>query len=203
MKKFFRSVLAVSTLTMLMTSCSFLNPGPVPEDIIGDQPGELQAKINELLDQAGTDSTKVEFAEISSSFLYSPGDNTANVHVQIISPDDKNKMVQYSWSDMKDRRNMCEKFDLTVSTFLDNDVVDSYDGYKEMLFTYDDARKYLNNLPTYCKEALEASGYKDNGYINNFTMSNKQIIISVKHKDGGFHKTYNISKDGKHIVIPE
>ena len=146
MKKFFRSVLAVSTLTMLMTSCSFLNPGPVPEDIIGDQPGELQAKINELLDQAGTDSTKVEFAEISSSFLYSPGDNTANVHVQIISPDDKNKMVQYSWSDMKDRRNMCEKFDLTVSTFLDNDVVDSYDGYKEMLFTYDDARKYLNNL---------------------------------------------------------
>ncbi|NCE69818.1 hypothetical protein D1165_16650 [Muribaculaceae bacterium M3] len=188
---------------MLMTSCSFLNPGPVPEDIIGDQPGELQAKINELLDQAGTDSTKVEFAEISSSFLYNPGDNTANVHVQIISPDDKNKMVQYSWSDMKDRRNMCEKFDLTVSTFLDNDVVDSYDGYKEMLFTYDDARKYLNNLPTYCKEALEASGYKDNGYIDNFTMSNKQIIISVKHKDGGFYKTYNISKDGEHIVIPE
>ena len=76
MKKFFRSVFAVSTLSMLMTSCSFLNPGPVPEDIIGDQPGELQAKINELLDQAGTDSTKVEFAEISSSFLYNPGDNT-------------------------------------------------------------------------------------------------------------------------------
>ena len=37
-----------------------------------------------------------------------------------------------------------------------------------MLFTYNDIKTYLNNLPGYCKEALEASGYKDKGYIDNF-----------------------------------
>ena len=111
------SILAASMLSLSITSCDNLKPAPVPDDIVGDTPGELKAKINELLEQAGTDSTKVEFAEIASNFQYKPGDNNANVHVQIVSPEDKNKMLQYSWSDMKDRRNTYEQFELTVSTF--------------------------------------------------------------------------------------
>ncbi len=43
---------------------------PLPEDIVGDTPGELQSKIGDLLDQAGTDSTKVEFAEITSTHSF-------------------------------------------------------------------------------------------------------------------------------------
>ena len=193
------SILAASMLSLSITSCDNLKPAPVPDDIVGDTPGELKAKINELLEQAGTDSTKVEFAEIASNFQYKPGDNNANVHVQIVSPEDKNKMLQYSWSDMKDRRNTYEQFELTVSTFLEDDVVDSYDGYKDMLFTYNDIKPYLDNLSTYCKEALEASGYKDKGYIDSFLISSQQIIIGVHHKDANISKTYQISKDGKHI----
>jgi len=125
------------------------------------------------------------------------------VQVQIVSPKDKDKMEQFDWTDMKDRRNHYERFDLAVSTFLDSDAVDTYEGYKEMLFTYADASKYLNNLPALCKEALEASGYKDKGYVDNFTLSADRAFISVKNKEGGFSKTYDISADGAHIVKPD
>ncbi len=72
-----------------------LNPRPLHENIVGDTPGELQAKIGDILSQAGTDSTKVEFAEITTSFIYKPGDHIANVKIQIVSPSDKNKMEEY------------------------------------------------------------------------------------------------------------
>ena len=90
-----------------------------------------------------------------------------------------------------------------MATHLDNDVVDTYEGYKDMLFDYGDIKVYLENLPTYCKEALEASGYKDKGYICDFMISKDDVNIGVKHKDGGFSKTYKISNDGQHIVVPE
>lgn len=139
-KTLIKTLLAAPLLALSATSCNMMNPGPLPEDIVGDTPGELQSKIGDLLDQAGTDSTRVEFAEITSTFLYKPGDNTAHVSIQIISPDDKNQMEQYDWNDMKDRRNMYEKYDLTVSTMVSSDVVDSYEGYKDMLFTYNDIK---------------------------------------------------------------
>ncbi len=198
-----KSVFAALIIAWSMVSCNILNPGPVPEDIVGDTPGELQSKIGEILDQAGTDSTKVEFAEINTGFQYKPDDNLATVQIQIISPDDKNKMLQYDWSDMKDRRNHYERFELTVATSVSNDVIDTYEGYKDMLFTYDDVRVYLDNLPVYCKEALDASGYKDKGYISSFSIAKDDVLISVHHKDGNISKTYRISKDGGHIVIPE
>ena len=202
-KRFFRPLMAMSALAAVAASCGLQSAGPVPEDIVGDQAGELQSKISELLEQAGTDTTKAEFAQITSTFLAKPGDNTATVQVQIVSPKDKDKMEQFDWTDMKDRRNHYERFDLAVSTFLDSDAVDTYEGYKEMLFTYADASKSLNSLRALCKEALEASGYKDKGYVDNFTLSADRAFISVKNKEGGFSKTYDISADGAHIVKPD
>ena len=146
---------------------------------------------------------KVEFAEITTMFNYRPGDNTAHAHIQIISPGDKNKMEQLDWDDMKDRRNHYERYGLTVSTQVSQDLVDTYDGYKDMLFTYNDIKKYLDNLPTYCNEAIEASGYKDNAYISNFEINVDGASISVSHKEGNISKTYGISPDGSHIIIPE
>ena len=202
-KVLIKSLCAIFLALMPAASCQMLNPGPLPEDIVGDTPGELQAKIGDILAQAGTDSTKVEFAEITTSFIYIPGDHIANVKIQIVSPSDKNKMEEYLWTDMKDRRNMCEKFDLIVSTRLESDLIDTYEGYKDILFTYNDIKPYLDKLPLYCNEALEASGYKENAYIDNFTISKDDIYISVKHKDGNISKTYRISPDGSGIVIPQ
>ena len=172
-KVLIKSLCAIFLASMSAASCQMLNPGPLPEDIVGDTPGELQAKIGDILAQAGTDSTKVEFAEITTSFIYKPGDHIANVKIQIVSPSDKNKMEEYLWTDMKDRRNMCEKFDLIVSTRLESDLIDTYEGYKE------------------------------NAYIDNFTISKDDMYISVKHKDGNISKTYRISPDGSGIVIPQ
>ncbi len=201
--KFGKNMLAASVLAALASSCGSFNPGPVPENIVGDAPGELKEKLCDLMDVAGTDSTKVEFAEITTMFNYRPGDNTAHAHIQIISPGDKNKMEQLDWDDMKDRRNHYERYGLTVSTQVSQDLVDTYDGYKDMLFTYNDIKKYLDNLPTYCNEAIEASGYKDNAYISNFEINVDGASISVSHKEGNISKTYGISPDGSHIIIPE
>lgn len=199
--KTFAEIIAASVFTAALTSCNFLNPGPVPENIVGDAPGELRDKIVEMLKVAGTDTSSVEFAEIKTGFLYRPGDCTADMALSIISPDDKNKMVQYTWSDMKDRRNAYDCFDLTVSTF-GNDVIDTYEGFKDMIFTYDDIRPYLDNLPTYCKEALEASGYGEKGYVSMFSIDIDRVFISVSLKEQQtVSKTYDISEDGKHIEL--
>lgn len=199
----FKSAFPAVLLALSAASCNVMDPGPLPENIVGDEPGELQAKLGELMAQAGTDSTKVEFAEITSTFRYRPDDNTAHVSVQLVSPKDKNKLEQFSWNDMKDRRNVYEQAELTVSTSLGSDLVDTYEGYKEMLFTYKDAAVYLNNLPAYCKEALEASGYKDEGYVSSFQMETRGVSISVTHKKGGMSKTYRIADDGQHIVVSD
>ena len=185
-KHFYLNAAAILTTVILATSCGNFNPGPVPENIVGDAPGELEAKICDLMKVAGTDST-----------------NNAHAHIQIISPDDKNKMEQLDWNDMKERRNSYEKYNLTVSTRLSEDLIDTYEGYKDMLFTYSDIKKYLDNLPAYCEEAIEASGYKDNAYISHFEINVDGASISVKHKEGNISKDYKISPDGKHIVIPE
>lgn len=199
--KNFAEIIAASFFTAALTSCNFLNPGPVPENIVGDTPGELRDKIVEVLKVAGTDTSSVEFAEVKTNFLYRPGDNTADIALSIVSPDDKDKLVQYTWSDMKDRRNVYDCFDLAVTTF-GNDVIDSYEGFKDMIFTYSDIRPFLDNLPVYCKEALEASGYGDNGYVSMFSIEMGRIFISVSHKDKStISKTYDISEDGMHIEL--
>lgn len=199
----FTQIIAASALAWAFTSCSFLNPGPLPEALVGEQTGELKNKLCELMEMAGTDSTQVEFADISSNFLYRPNDNTSNVSIQIVSAKDKNQLMEYMWSDMKDRRNMKVAQELTVSTFLGNDVIDNYEGYQDMLFRYDDIRIYLDNLPVYCQEALEASGYKDQGYVNSFNIDRQRgATISVGHKkESSLSKTYEISEDGQHIVV--
>ncbi len=202
-KDFFRNMLSIPVFAALATSCGSFNPGPLPENIVGDAPGELKSKICDLMELAGTDSTKVEFAEITTTFIYRPNDHNAHAHIQIVSPSDKNKMEQLDWNDMKERRNSYERYDLTVATRVSEDLIDTYEGYKDMLFTYDDIRKYIDNLPSYCEEAIKASGYKDDAYISNFEINADGASISVKHKDANISKTYNISADGKNIIVAE
>ena len=59
-------------------------------------------------------------------------------------------MAEYSWYDNKDVRNKLDKQDMVISDHDDN-VIDTYDGFKDMLFTYDDVAKQVENLPVFCK----------------------------------------------------
>ncbi len=113
-------------------------------------------------------------------------------------------MVQYDWNDMKDRREICMK-NMTLQYPLWSAAMLSIHMkvIKTCFSLIMTSRHILTTCYGYCKEALEASGYKDKGYVDNFTISHDRAIISVKHKDGGFSKTYEISQDGKGIVIPE
>lgn len=198
-------LIAPVILSLGLSACSFLNPGALPKALVGEQPNELRAKVNELMELAGTDSVKAELASVNTTFIYNPNGGSATVHLHMIDPEDKNKMKEYAWRDTDGRRNLKEINELVVSTWPDNDIVDTYEGYKDMLFSYEDIRMYLDNLPVYCKEALEASGYKDKGYVSSFSFDKRTgALIYVTHKEKStLSKWYKIAPDGKHIIIPD
>jgi len=177
------------------------NATTTPSDtIIGANAGELDGKIDELLELAKAKKETAEFAEIYTYFNYKPGDPSTSVTIQIVTPEDKNKMAEYSWYDNKDVRN---KQDMVISDHDDN-VIDTYDGFKDMLFTYDDVAKQVENLPVFCKEALEASGYGEDGYVRSYQIEKGDAFIMVGHKSSNMlSKTYHVAEDGEHIIVKE
>ena len=171
--------------------------------IIGANAGELDGKIDELLELAKAKKETAEFAEIYTYFNYKPGDPSTSVTIQIVTPEDKNKMAEYSWYDNKDVRNKLDKQDMVISDHDDN-VIDTYDGFKDMLFTYDDVVKQVENLPVFCKEALEASGYGEDGYVRSYQIEKGDAFIMVGHKSSNMlSKTYHVAEDGEHIIVKE
>ena len=208
--KTFKFIFTVCVVFVSVTSCNFVgnvakNMTTQPADsIIGTNPGELKSKIKEVLDFAGIDLDKAEITQICTDFTYKPGDQRLFVSVQAVTPKDKNKMAEYRWYDNKDQRNQFMKTELILSDGEGN-VVDKYDDFKYMLFSYQDVAKYIDNFPVYCREALEASGYKDKGYVASFSIEKDgDVSIRVKHKDRdslSLSKLYHISDDGQHIVV--
>ena len=129
-----------------------------------------------------------EFAEIYTYFtIISRVIPSTSVTIQIVTPEDKNKMAEYSWYDNKDVRNKLDKQDMVISDHDDN-VIDTYDGFKDMLFTYDDVAKQVENLPVFCKEALEASGYGEDGYGRSYQIEKGDAFIMVGHKSSNMLK---------------
>lgn len=198
--RLFKKIFTIATIAATAAACS-TNSGPVSDTIIGEKQSELKNKVAELMETAGTDSSKVEFAQIRTSIVLRPNDNTTVVSIQIINPKDNDKMEEFQWSDNKDRRNHTENLGITVSESLSGDVIDEYEGYKDMLFDYGYASKFINKMPEYCKEALEASGYKDKGYVKSFSIEVDGAMISVGNKDSNTtSKTYRIDEEGNHII---
>lgn len=187
------------------TSCDFvknLSMEPATE-LVGSKEGELKEKVQSIFEYFDTNAEKAEIAEISTSF--SEKSKNADVTVKMITPDDKNKMAEYRWENTEAHKGFAQD-ELIVSTSIGNDIVDNYEGLKDMLFKYADVTTYIENLPTYCMEALEAAGYKDDGYVSIFKISRNgsdeiEAYITVKHKKTGMvSKSFEISQDGKHIV---
>ena len=93
-----------------------------------------------------------------------------------------------------------DKQDMVISDHDDN-VIDTYDGFKDMLFTYNDVSKLVENLPVFCKEALEASGYGEEGYVRSYQIEKGDAFITVGHKSSNMlTKSYHIAEDGEHII---
>lgn len=207
--KVWKGVWALCVVAVTMASCDFVNKmkenaTTTPSDtIIGANAGELDGKIDELLELAKAKKETAEFAEIYTYFNYKLGDPSTSVTIQIVTPEDKNKMAEYSWYDNKDVRNKLDKQDMVISDHDDN-VIDTYDGFKDMLFTYDDVAKQVENLPVFCKEALEASGYGEDGYVRSYQIEKGDAFIMVGHKSSNMlSKTYHVAEDGEHIIVKE
>ena len=127
--KVWKGVWALCVVAVTMASCDFVNKmkenaTTTPSDtIIGANAGELDGKIDELLELAKAKKETAEFAEIYTYFNYKPGDPSTSVTIQIVTPEDKNKMAEYSWYDNKDVRNKLDKQDMVISDHDDN-VID-------------------------------------------------------------------------------
>ena len=139
--KVWKGVWALCVVAVTMASCDFVNKmkenaTTTPSDtIIGANAGELDGKIDELLELAKAKKETAEFAEIYTYFNYKPGDPSTSVTIQIVTPEDKNKMAEYSWYDNKDVRNKLDKQDMVISDHDDN-VIDTCDKYNiAMAFT--------------------------------------------------------------------
>ena len=128
-----KGVLALCVVAVTMASCDFVNKmkenaTTTPSDtIIGANVGELDGKIDELLELAKAKKETAEFAEIYTYLNYKPGNPSTSVTIQIVTPEDKNKMAEYSWYDNKDVRNKLDKQDMVISDHDDN-VIDTYDA---------------------------------------------------------------------------
>ena len=205
MKQFRRMAIKLCLGALTTTSCDFvknLSMEPATE-LVGSKEGELKEKIQSIFEYFDTNAEKAEIAEISTSF--SEKSKNADVTVKMITPEDKNKMAEYRWENTEAHKGFA-KDELIVSTSISNDIVDNYEGLKDMLFKYADIATYVENLPTYYTEALEAAGYKEDGYVSIFKISRNdpdeiRAYIRVEHKKTGMiSKIFDISKDGKHIV---
>lgn len=203
-KSFFKSIVIAAAVCLAAGSCGMGGPSaPVADDYIANQEA-LSAQIDKLLDKAGTSTDKVELADIALwSTITSSGDRSNYMSLKMVDPSDKDKMKEFTWMDTDGRRNYYDAQDLIVTQgLIDRDVVEGYDSYKEMLFTYADLKPYIDNMAALCAEATEASGYKDKAFVKSFSYDKDSgARLEVAHKDNSsVSKRYNITPDGKHIV---
>lgn len=208
MKKFIRRSAAAAMLALAFTACGLSqDAGPVADKLIGSNPDELEKRIVALLEKAGTELGKAEFAEIITSTNRNGISPSYTVTVDIVSPKNPDKLLRVSWYDSERTRNRYTEEELLL-TDSDNNVVEGREGFEGMLFPYADAKVYIDNAPRYCTESLEASGYKENGFVERLDIERNPHDgnrLSARMRVGyegksTLRKSYAVAPDGGHIV---
>lgn len=208
MKKIIRRWTAAAMLALAFTACGVSqDAGPVAEKVIGSNPGELEKRIEALLEKAGTEPGKAEFAEIVTSTNRNGISPSYTVTVDIVSPGNPDKLLRVSWYDSERTRNRYTEEELLL-TDSDNNVVEGCAGFEYMLFSYADAKVYIDNAPRYCTESLEASGYKEKGFVERLDIERNPHggnCLSARMRVGyegksTMRKSYGVAPDGGHII---
>lgn len=180
--------------------------GYIFPDTVGTNPDELKAKLAEIMENAGGTLETAEFARISSSRSHS-GKTSYSVDLEIVKPQNKNRLAEAKWYSSESSPNDFSVTDMVLSDS-ENNVIKEYDQFKDILFTYADIEQYINHSSTCFKEALEAAGYGTDGYVERITISREQYnnnklkaSIKVTHKSNRtLNKYYQIQEDGMHII---
>lgn len=206
-KRTFQSLVAIFSLALILVSCGLVkSSAPRPTDTVGTNPDELKAKLVEIMENAGGTLETAEFASITSSCSYS-GKMSYSVYLEIVKPQNKNKLVEAMWYSSESSPNDFSVTDIVLSDSKNN-VIKEYDQFKDILFTYADIEHYITHSPVCFKEALEASGYGTDGYIERIDISREQhnnnklrANIKVTNKSSRtLNKYYQIQEDGMHII---
>lgn len=208
MKKMIGHSVAAGMLALTLTACGLTqNSGPVRDKMSGSSPGELEKQIEMLLKEAGTDLRTAEFAEIVSGYNGNGFKPSLSVTVDIVNPQNPNKLLRASWYDSESTRNKYDVEELLL-TDSDDNVIDDHAAFADMLFTYADVKTYIDNAPIYCTESLEASGYGENGFVERLDIERNphegnriKAMMRVGYKgQSTLHKTFRVAPDGGHIV---
>lgn len=214
MKKLYM-ILCICLQAGLFTAChlSEKSQHAKPEKLtrlVGTQPGELQKRIDRMLLEADS-VTDLEFIFLESSYEYYNDDYyEAQVRWQSVDPKDtlKKKHLYCSWTDSPKARDQHQHFSVYL-TQGDDEAVYPYDSIRARLFSYDLAKEYIDRLPHYASEAVKASGWGDQGYVNRFAIeinkepasSEPDVQIRIGRKDDREKKlAYRVAPDKKRLI---
>lgn len=199
--KLFFSLAFATVVSFFVTSCGEV--APLSKDFLSDHQ-ELSVQLDNLLKYAGTTQDKVEFIEFS--FMHdaeNPEDIKNSITISIVDPKNPDLIKEYMWYDMKDRRNSYTVNEVTMTDRFGSEVIEGHDKYKDLIFNYADVKEVLDNYDLLAKEALDAAGYGDKGYVKYFTRTmNRGYEITVGYDGKDVKKDFDISVDKKHIVKP-
>lgn len=115
--------------------------------------------------------TDPELMELSMGCHKMPGRVSTSFNVQMVSPKDKNKIINYSY-DFKSGK-VDEPREVTLSSGIGSDekFIDKYEDFKDFLFKKEDMVSFDKYDAIY-KKAIEISSYKpDECYIDNVTVN--------------------------------
>ncbi len=91
---------------------------------LSEQMPGVGRKIDELLELAKAKRKRQSLPRFIPILIISRVILSTSVTIQIVTPEDKNKMAEYSWYDNKDVRNKLDKQDMVISDHDDN-VIDT------------------------------------------------------------------------------
>lgn len=132
-KRTFQSLVAIFSLALILVSCGLAkSSAPRPTDTVGTNPDELKAKLVEIMENAGGTLETAEFASITSSCSYS-GKMSYSVYLEIVKPQNKNKLAEATWYSSESSPNNFSVTDIVLSDSKNN-VIKEYDQFKDILF---------------------------------------------------------------------
>lgn len=189
--------LAVQSATEAVEGATSESSSDIDYDIangmIGQQAGDFDKVIEEILSKNGLTKENVELSEISTY----QGDDYVELNIDAVTPADKNKMSEYSWSSRRGLTN-----NEIVLSDSDDNIIDKYEQFEHSLFKLSDAQTILKKLPELLKQAIEESGYGDKARVQSYRIDRNyqgKIIMSidVRHKEViTLDKSFSVDAEG-------
>ena len=173
-------------------------------DTLHEMPDEdlIEDAYEAILDKA--DVSDPEFMEIWVSFSKSIGGadrDDSHMSIQMVSPDDRNKIVSYRY-DFPEKR-LREPVEVTLTTGLGTreEFIDTYDDFKASLFKKSEIMDF-DDIDELYKEAIEKSGYTPKDcYVNDLQFkyfpNGLRGGLSVQStRSSSAYKGFTIDKEG-------